>query len=551
MVEPTACAVHARACAAAVRRRRAPSSCSAPARSGCSPSPPCAATAATGTDRRRGQAPAPAAPGQGARRRRASSSPASSPAPCAALTGSSLGDGDSPLTGGADVVIDCVGSEASLAAGARASSRPAGRVVVVGMPGHVHARPHRRCGTARPASSAPTPTAPRRCPTASAAAPSTSPSSWSPPPTSAGCVSATYPLDRYERRHRPRRHRRPPRRGEDRLRPPQREGTDTLMPRPGFVLDVDRSTPPILFRHGEGFRLEKLPAGRSRVIYPAEPLDRARRTSTAPSATRCSTRIDSDPLPALLLPGMKLTIAFDDVSLPLPPMRRPDIRQRVIEAGARPGRRRRRRRRAPHRRPRPAPAHDRGRAAPRRRRPRLRRLRPRRPALQPRRRGPRQPRRSSAPPTRARRSRSTSGPPRATCSSTSTSTSSSMDGGWKSHRHRPGQLPQPAPPPQRRTPCSTRKSFMDQHTQRAALRRTGAWARCMRDAGVKVFQIETTLNTDTFPDGPFELPAEARVGVERRATGPSFLGMQQGLDRHARRAPARKIFQAWRRPHAA
>ena len=29
---------------------------------------------------------------------------------------------------------------------------------------------------------------------------------------------------------------------------------------------------------------------------------------------------------------MKLTIAFDDVSLPLPPMRRPDIRQRVIEA---------------------------------------------------------------------------------------------------------------------------------------------------------------------------------------------------------------------------
>ena len=29
---------------------------------------------------------------------------------------------------------------------------------------------------------------------------------------------------------------------------------------------------------------------------------------------------------------MKLTIAFDDISLPLPPMQRPDIRQRVIEA---------------------------------------------------------------------------------------------------------------------------------------------------------------------------------------------------------------------------
>ena len=41
---------------------------------------------------------------------------------------------------------------------------------------------------------------------------------------------------------------------------------------------------------------------------------------------------DQDPLPALLFPGMKLTIAFDDVSLPLPKMRTPDNRQRIIEA---------------------------------------------------------------------------------------------------------------------------------------------------------------------------------------------------------------------------
>ena len=43
-------------------------------------------------------------------------------------------------------------------------------------------------------------------------------------------------------------------------------------PRPGFVLDVDRASPPVLFHHGDNFRLEKLPADRSRVIYPAEPL---------------------------------------------------------------------------------------------------------------------------------------------------------------------------------------------------------------------------------------------------------------------------------------
>ena len=44
------------------------------------------------------------------------------------------------------------------------------------------------------------------------------------------------------------------------------------MPRPGFVLEVDRSTPPTLFWRGENFSLEKLPAGRSRVIYAPEPL---------------------------------------------------------------------------------------------------------------------------------------------------------------------------------------------------------------------------------------------------------------------------------------
>ena len=103
------------------------------------------------------------------------------------------------------------------------------------------------------------------------------------------------------------------------------------MPRPGFVLDVDRSTPPILFHHGEQFRLEKLPPGRSRVIYPAEPLPAIDDVEGAIRDALCNPLGDSEPLPALLRPGMKLTIAFDDISLPLPPMRSPDIRQRIIE----------------------------------------------------------------------------------------------------------------------------------------------------------------------------------------------------------------------------
>lgn len=104
------------------------------------------------------------------------------------------------------------------------------------------------------------------------------------------------------------------------------------MPRPGFVLDVDKSTPPILFHHGESFRLEKLPAGRSRVLYPAEPLEPLEDVDAAIRHALDNPIGDSPPLRALLRPGMKLTIAFDDISLPLPPMRRPDVRQRVIEA---------------------------------------------------------------------------------------------------------------------------------------------------------------------------------------------------------------------------
>src|SRR5262249_26687965 len=104
------------------------------------------------------------------------------------------------------------------------------------------------------------------------------------------------------------------------------------MPRPGFILDVDRSTPPLLFWHGEGFRLERLPAGRTRVIYPPEPVEPLKDPNAAIRHALLHPHGDSKPLPELLFPGMKLTIAFDDISWPPPPMRRPDTRQRVIEA---------------------------------------------------------------------------------------------------------------------------------------------------------------------------------------------------------------------------
>jgi len=103
------------------------------------------------------------------------------------------------------------------------------------------------------------------------------------------------------------------------------------VPRPGFVLEVDRSTPPLLFWRGENFSLEKLPAGRSRVIYPPEPLEAIDDIDGAIRHALLHPH-GQDPLPAQLFAGMKLTIAFDDVSLPLPKMKSPDSRQRVIEA---------------------------------------------------------------------------------------------------------------------------------------------------------------------------------------------------------------------------
>ena len=43
------------------------------------------------------------------------------------------------------------------------------------------------------------------------------------------------------------------------------------MPRPGFVLEVDDRTPPLLVHEGEGFRMHKFPLG-TRVVYPPDSL---------------------------------------------------------------------------------------------------------------------------------------------------------------------------------------------------------------------------------------------------------------------------------------
>ncbi len=92
---------------------------------------------------------------------------------------------------------------------------------------------------------------------------------------------------------------------------------------------VTAGDPPFLFHRGEGYTRHRLPVGTD-VIYAHPPLpglpDRRGATENA-----LDHPLGTEPFNAHLRAGMKVTIAFDDVSLPLPRMKRPDIRQTVME----------------------------------------------------------------------------------------------------------------------------------------------------------------------------------------------------------------------------
>ena len=100
------------------------------------------------------------------------------------------------------------------------------------------------------------------------------------------------------------------------------EGTDR-------IVTIDRDSPPRVLFSGEDLLLEDLPVG-TKVIYPNPPIEGL---SNVKSAIRWAINHPEgcDPLHAMLRPGMKVTVAIDDISLPLPPMRTPDARQQVLE----------------------------------------------------------------------------------------------------------------------------------------------------------------------------------------------------------------------------
>ena len=122
----------------------------------------------------------------------------------------------------------------------------------------------------------------------------------------------------------------------------------------------------------------------------------------------------------------------------------------------------------------------------------------------------------------------------------------SMDGGWKStatglsgytalrHHHNPQTMVES-------------KSFMDQ--ENSELHKSN-WrqGKVLRDSGIKVFQIETTVNNNTFGyDGPLAMlqKREWEWNFKDRAL---YLGMQAGLNRMSTTS-RRKAFQGWQSPY--
>ncbi len=94
------------------------------------------------------------------------------------------------------------------------------------------------------------------------------------------------------------------------------------------VVTLDRRSAPRVLFSGERLVEVDLPAG-TRVIYPKPPLAGLKDPDAA-IRYAINHPYNSAPLHAKLRPGMRVVIALDDISLPLPPMKRPDVRERVL-----------------------------------------------------------------------------------------------------------------------------------------------------------------------------------------------------------------------------
>ncbi len=92
------------------------------------------------------------------------------------------------------------------------------------------------------------------------------------------------------------------------------------------VVTIDRRSAPRVLFSGDRLIEADLPVG-SRVIYPKPPLAGLKDPDAA-IRYALNHPYNSEPLHAKLRPGMKVVIAIDDISLPLPPISRGDAETR-------------------------------------------------------------------------------------------------------------------------------------------------------------------------------------------------------------------------------
>ncbi|WP_152363599.1 lactate racemase domain-containing protein [Microlunatus speluncae] len=101
------------------------------------------------------------------------------------------------------------------------------------------------------------------------------------------------------------------------------------MARPGFVLEVDERTPPLVVHSGDAVVRQLFPLG-AKVIYPPDPLPTL--ADVRGEIGRALDRpLGAEPLAARLRPDSMITILVEDLSVPVPSMPAPDVRGVIIE----------------------------------------------------------------------------------------------------------------------------------------------------------------------------------------------------------------------------
>ena len=110
---------------------------------------------------------------------------------------------------------------------------------------------------------------------------------------------------------------------------PNAVGRKALVPHDDCIVHLEADSADRLLWYGEDLIRVKLPAG-TRVVYP-KPAIPGLADRDAAIRYAVDHPEQAAPLQAQLRAGMKVTIAIDDISLPLPKMFKPDIRESVLK----------------------------------------------------------------------------------------------------------------------------------------------------------------------------------------------------------------------------